>query len=349
MSQSHILQSYVPLNQSLRFRLSQSAYHHYGLSLFPLARLPFADYSSLLFARKLAALFNAQLKSRHFASTAPLHLYELGCGQGLLGYNLLQTFYARYPHLYHRLHLHLSDAADSTITALQKLPLWHLHRRHISFQVIDAIHPHFDSKPDIIYHVNLFDSLPYQVLQPENHALTQIQVSVSLALKAYLIDAAAWPPQTYQNSRLVKLATHPDFPHQYPHLVQPLLRQLEFTPQTAPTDPLDLPPLTQGIPLNYSHEAYLSLTACLSALNPQGLLFISDFGTSSLAQASFSLNFNQIAPASVSFPLLAFQAQALGFQTRHTSFPQDNSCFWPVPSLLPNYAQPLPIYFPLPS
>jgi tetratricopeptide (TPR) repeat protein len=185
----------------MRAKSRQSPYHQ-GLVLFAREKLPFAARSNRFFAAKLVRLFTRLAQNL----SPPYHLYELGCGQGILAYWLLHRLKHYYPMLYQKSFLHLSDFSKATINDLKTLSLWEPFASHVDFSVMDASKPHFSHQSQLIYHVNLFDALtPAQRLQ-----------SLSLCLQAldskgllFISDFGTTKPQASQ----YQLSFGPITPH----------------------------------------------------------------------------------------------------------------------------------------
>lgn len=108
-----ILQDFVPSGESLRWQAHQTYYQEEGIEVFLRQEVPYNITSNPCYARQVAQLYLAQ-----YPEPQPLHILELGGGNGIFAFNFLRAFEQLAPAHFSQLHYVLSDFSAPMLEVL---------------------------------------------------------------------------------------------------------------------------------------------------------------------------------------------------------------------------------------
>jgi len=333
-----VIQSYSSLFETPRIQLSREAFENSGIGIFSSEKIPFADRTGPAFAQNLVNLFSDRVKSlQNQGRSFPegIHIYELGAGTGILAKRILDLVKTKHPNIYFQTILHVSDISKPMIDQLKLLNDFKKYSGHISFEIIDAIKPHFTYRPLLIYFTNLIDSLPYQrqILIKEGQ-IFEFQVQTSLKMDAQIIDATSYPPRILEEKEIAQLLSSPNLKRRLilTHQILPLLEEegkftsLDEITNMNPEERTDLTKLaasqnkTQPFVFNYSYPARTAIQRTIRGLDTGGFIFFSDFGiTSREHKPVLYLQCGSVTYFAVDFPSFLQIAQVAGKKTYVTS------------------------------
>jgi hypothetical protein len=139
----HVIEDFRPLQQSLLWRLSALYWNTAGIAPFIRNEAPFVITSNGRLSEDAAAVFFAS--RRNAASSAPIHVLELGAGCGLFARYFLDAFKAMSSEsgidLYARLAYRVSDRSESMVRKWIDVGLFQDHAEHVVLGTCDAMRP----------------------------------------------------------------------------------------------------------------------------------------------------------------------------------------------------------------
>src|SRR3989344_3984698 len=197
-----IVQPFVSRCDSLKVKLSAATYQWGGVAVFNSEKIPFADRTGPFFAQKIVTILVNRLKN--LPSSSRYHIYELGCGNGILAKRILDILKTKHPHFYKKTILHATDVSPSMIKELQVLADFKRHSQHIVFEILDATQPKFTQAPIFAYCVNLIDSLPSRHIKIIDGQIFEVLTQTVLKPQAQVIDTTVYPPRLLDDQKTIK-------------------------------------------------------------------------------------------------------------------------------------------------
>ncbi|MCP4049389.1 MAG: hypothetical protein GY730_01605, partial [bacterium] len=294
------IQSSVSRFKSIRIILADLYWKNYGLSNFFTERIPFSARNGKAFAEKLAGLYikTLELKTAEKKSNSDnfIHVYELGAGHGLLSKFFLDTLHSKYPEIYKQTIVHITDNSKLIIKKLRKLSIFKKHSNNISFQIIDAAEPEFNSHelPFFIYSSQLIDALPAYHIEADKKEVSELLIKTTINEDASLLDTSVYPPVPIDAKTIKKILLGKNkkkklllAPRILPLLKEEIVKQdIETTSYLSPENKASIKEfisssdITEKTYFNYSPEIESHISTVSSSLLPEGLYVTSDFGFS---------------------------------------------------------------------
>ncbi len=307
---------------SVRATISDNVYRSQGLGIFDIEKVPYSSGTSLVSAKKLVDTIAANLQ--HIVDTkGVVHFYEFGAGTGVLSKNILDYISHRYPKIYSHLTLHISDISTGSIAAIRALEIFKDHNEHVVFDVMDAGDPDFPTTPDLIFHSYLYDSFPTRHFEVDKNAdIFEILITTKIPYDSAIIDTSVYPPAVLSAEEIKQLLIEGDKQRQL-LLADQLLNLLRESTTLVPVEALDyegsdledLKNFARSLhgeerkQFNYSFLTVRSNKRAINALDNNGMIYISDFGSTNVCSRVRKYEqFGNVIACPLSFPVLAYSA-----------------------------------------
>ncbi|MFI5001144.1 MAG: SAM-dependent methyltransferase [Reyranellales bacterium] len=304
-AETHLIQDFTPLADSIEWHASRLHWEAAGTRPFSSSHVPYVVNNAGWLARLTAEVLAANCR-RHPADR--FVFLELGAGTGLFALQLLQAIETTAPELLQRITYYVTDGSAATVRQ------WGENRQfeHFSRQVrplrCDAGDLSTIPAGPIraVFTNYLLDSLPMAVVRRGSAGVAQLCVRSLIREQderlrhVYGLDAAeaarlAASPHDEDRARLIDL-----------------LPLIEVEAAFRPADP---PPPYAGEALELSggertmlnHGALQVLDACLRRLDPAGMIFINDYGpvaAEQVAAVASVQRFGLLSAACLNFPLI---------------------------------------------
>ncbi|TQV69951.1 hypothetical protein FKG94_22630 [Exilibacterium tricleocarpae] len=196
LSSRYMIQSYVPRQQSVAVKISNSG-DRFGLDSFFTENIPFDSVTSRVVAAQLVDTIVFLVERIPKNAEEKLHIYEFGAGLGILAGNVLDIMRNFHTSLYDRVVLHISDISASKLHELERLPAFVEHRDHVIFQVCDLITPVFSpgEEPLLVYHSYLMAALPVRHIIMVEGAPYEALIKTTVPADLELIDTELEVPR----------------------------------------------------------------------------------------------------------------------------------------------------------
>lgn len=181
----------VPTHETLKSKLANDAYE-WGHESFLVDGIPFSKYQSRTYANLIAKLIAQKAKLNPSDTDSKLYIYEFGAGSGLLALGILNQLKSKYPNVYRRVHLQISDISDANLRDMRAFDMFKDHADHIELRVADFLKSDFfrDEAPFFIYCTYLVDALPSLRIVIDNGVAYEILTETYLAKSAEVIDVS---------------------------------------------------------------------------------------------------------------------------------------------------------------
>ncbi len=323
-----LLQDFRPLTESLEWELSALHWNQAGLFPFVDNDVPFLINNSGFLSEHVAAVVFANCVEAPPASS--IAVLELGAGMGLFARYFLDAFRAICKQegrdFYDRLMYYVSDHSMQTVRQWQERGQFaDLGGARVIPGRCDATRPQLFHTLDggVIELAGLrgvvcnyvLDVLPATVVRQSPSGAQELRI------RTHLIDDNATRAQYTRLSaaeiRRLSQSTDAAEKIQLTRLLSVLDFEVQFLPLSDPS-PLIVEALegvgaTDRVVINYG--AFACLDACLTALDPDGMILINDYGPVQAAQVSghsASQRFGPTSALGINFPLLERHFSARG-------------------------------------
>ncbi|MEE9304020.1 MAG: SAM-dependent methyltransferase [Thiotrichaceae bacterium] len=317
-----LVQDAVSGCDSVRAIISDSVYRLQGLGVFDIEKIPYSSGTSFVSAKKLVDTIAGNLQLI-VDTKGEIHFYEFGAGTGVLSKKILDYISHRYNKIYSHLTLHISDISIGSIAAVRALGIFKDHNERIVFDVMDAGNPDFPTAPDLIFHSYLYDSFPTRHFEvTKNGDIFEILITTKIPCDSTIIDTSMYPPKVLNVEEIKQVLVGGDKQRQL-LLAGQLLYLLRESTTLIPVETLgyegsdleDLRNFASSLhgegrkQFNYSFLAVRSNKRAINALDNNGMIYISDFGSTNVCSRVRKYEqFGNVIACPLSFPVLAYSA-----------------------------------------
>jgi tetratricopeptide (TPR) repeat protein len=331
--EGEILQDWVPLTESLEWRLGQRFWHQSGSTAFLNGHVPYKITNDGNLSRKAAELLFGRLIEAEAAGTLEEKIYvlELGVGTGLFARYLLDAFRAlcleREKNYYDRLTYVATDRSERCLSDLRRHGVLSEHSDHCEICIADALSAGFGLDAGGVFFRAIFlnyvlDSLPSTILKKNEDGLTELRIRTRLPPGIDLRD--------YTSLGLSELIDMMELnePSAYRQLTDlSRIFTLRFDYQQVPIDEVpygnDIIHLAPaGACVLHNYGAIQCLTQALRLLRRGGFLLVSDYGDSPFDRSAGVYRYQRFGGAS---------AMGLNFPFLRIYFERQVECQWIEP------------------
>lgn len=318
--ESHLIQDFVPLSESLEWELSQLHWDSEGLLPFVENSVPFVvNNSGRLSIQAAIVLFKYCETAK---PTGDIHLLEMGAGTGLFARYLLDSFQdlcnQQQKNHYDRIRYYVTDHSLTTVKQWHERGVYEKHGGHVTLATCDGLKPGevttIDRQVlkladiDAVFCNYMLDILPSAALRKKDSQLQELYVRTNLNKKNPSL--CEMTDLSFDEIKSLLSTNDPGTRKKLVPLIDMLEHESDYrdlSTQVAHYRPiLDAMKLQNGKCL-FNYGAIKSLEQCLEMLAPSGFVLINDYGPSSqseVQQFGPAQRFGSTVANGLNFPLL---------------------------------------------
>ena len=193
--------NYKSRANSTRMILSNISWNN-GISNYFKNNIPWQLSTGTHFAERLIRLWLENQKEKN-----TYYLLELGCGSGMLSYNILNILKKNHPLIYENTTIYITDGNQTQLDNISSSKIFNEHKDHITFKCIDVLQkiPRFNHKFDLIFFTNLIDSLPTHHIIKNDTTLNELVIEDKINPNLRLLDTFSTQLKNLSDTDIEKL------------------------------------------------------------------------------------------------------------------------------------------------
>ena len=342
------LQTFVSRSDSLRVSWANQRWN-YGIQPFFLDHVPFSLRNGPAYASRLVSVYESVIREQFQLEEGPFHVIEFGAGLGYLSYHFMDQLETRFPVIFSKTVMHVSDAQEEIVSSYTKSGLFDRFGDRVELHVLDAVNFELEFSPTFSFSTYLLDSLNAYSLAFVEQNLMEIQVESFCNDDSSIVDLDQNELKLFSGEDLLPILTEPSAQRDrvLSQAVDFLEEGFRVVPFSLSSDHLSTTVMNylqqyltefhdrnETLKFNMSASILEHLQSIYAVLKPGGAYVVSDFGFSDslndvqmpLLTATYGLSCYMM----VAFPFYDWVMNQIGATTWRTQRESDQTQEWVI-------------------